>query len=340
MAETSRSQFSITFGRSGQVVKRTGFAPGSSSAAGAKRSVRDRLGREVDDSFVHETPAKNKRQRHDINRSLSANGIDDTHIGKDDLRLKLIQKNMSERSQSADVPNGIDLREKLSRTVRPPVNNVMSQRHMREAKGIGLLGRAPSSGSNHPSSVDSFRSPFPAWTLEQLRQRSPDGVSRPSRVLASQRNLEKLPEWPTMQAYNDDRLTRYVSKDVIDPPIPLSSAAYLANSTLSARPSKPMPPVLARRDSTRGIMQRSSHTADETMNVENLLRSLGLEKYAIFFKAEEVDMTALRQMGDNDLKEMGIPMGPRKKILLALRSHSRRWYGASGQLQVVTFEFL
>ncbi|KAK6931134.1 Sterile alpha motif domain [Dillenia turbinata] len=324
MAETSRSQFTITLGRSGQVVKRAGFASDSSSAAGAKRSVRDRLGGDVDDSFVHETPAKNKRQRHDTNRSLSTNGINDSHIGKDDLRLKLIQKNMSKKSQSADVPNGGDLREKLSRTVRPPVNNVMPQQHMHEAKGIGLLGRAPSSGSDHPSSVDSFRSPFPAWTLERLRQRSPDVVSRPSRVLASQRNLEKLPERPTMRAYDDDRLTRYVSKDVIDPRRPVSSAAYMTNSTLNAGPAKNMPPILAPRDSTRGIMQRSSYAANETMNVENLLRSLGLEKYAIYFKAEEVDMTALTQMGDNDLKEMGIPMGPRKKILLALRSHSRR----------------
>ncbi|KAB2062963.1 hypothetical protein ERO13_A10G172200v2 [Gossypium hirsutum] len=32
----------------------------------------------------------------------------------------------------------------------------------------------------------------------------------------------------------------------------------------------------------------------------------------------QVDMTALKQMGENDLKELGIPMGPREKILLAL----------------------
>ncbi|KAL2319270.1 hypothetical protein Fmac_028239 [Flemingia macrophylla] len=55
-------------------------------------------------------------------------------------------------------------------------------------------------------------------------------------------------------------------------------------------------------------------------SVDGFLQSLGLEKYLITFQAEEVDMTALNHMTDEDLKAMGIPMGPRKKILLALES--------------------
>ncbi|KAJ8447929.1 hypothetical protein Cgig2_012064 [Carnegiea gigantea] len=55
-------------------------------------------------------------------------------------------------------------------------------------------------------------------------------------------------------------------------------------------------------------------------SVDGFLQSLGLEKYLITFQAEEVDMTALEHMTDDDLKAMGIPMGPRKKILLALKS--------------------
>lgn len=54
--------------------------------------------------------------------------------------------------------------------------------------------------------------------------------------------------------------------------------------------------------------------------VDEFLLTLGLEKYLITFQAEEVDMTALKHMTDEDLKVMGIPMGPRKKILLALES--------------------
>ncbi|KAK4270205.1 hypothetical protein QN277_023272 [Acacia crassicarpa] len=56
-------------------------------------------------------------------------------------------------------------------------------------------------------------------------------------------------------------------------------------------------------------------------SVDEFLHSLGLEKYLITFQAEEVDMTALMHMTDDDLKAMGIPMGPRKKILLALESN-------------------
>ncbi|XP_076934114.1 uncharacterized protein LOC143600253 isoform X1 [Bidens hawaiensis] len=54
--------------------------------------------------------------------------------------------------------------------------------------------------------------------------------------------------------------------------------------------------------------------------VDTFLQSLGLEKYSITFQAEEVDMTALLHMTEEDLKAIGIPMGPRKKILLALES--------------------
>ncbi|KDP26367.1 hypothetical protein JCGZ_17525 [Jatropha curcas] len=64
--------------------------------------------------------------------------------------------------------------------------------------------------------------------------------------------------------------------------------------------------------------QKSQQKTDASM--EGFLRSLGLEKYIISFQAEEVDMTALVHMTDEDLKALGVPMGPRKKILLALES--------------------
>lgn len=61
-------------------------------------------------------------------------------------------------------------------------------------------------------------------------------------------------------------------------------------------------------------------TQRKAESVDSFLQSLGLEKYSITFQAEEVDMTALVHMADEDLKALGIPMGPRKKILLALES--------------------
>ncbi|XP_011625554.1 ankyrin repeat and SAM domain-containing protein 6 isoform X2 [Amborella trichopoda] len=65
------------------------------------------------------------------------------------------------------------------------------------------------------------------------------------------------------------------------------------------------------------VQQKSS------LSVSGLLQSLGLEKYSITFQVEEVDMAALKHMTDEDLKALGIPMGPRKKILLALNSKVR-----------------
>lgn len=62
----------------------------------------------------------------------------------------------------------------------------------------------------------------------------------------------------------------------------------------------------------------SKRTKAET--VDSFLKELGLEKYCIQFQAEEVDMTALQHITDDDLKAIGIPMGPRKKILLAMES--------------------
>ncbi|CAL5333788.1 unnamed protein product [Camellia sinensis] len=63
-------------------------------------------------------------------------------------------------------------------------------------------------------------------------------------------------------------------------------------------------------------------TQQKAESVDSFLQSLGLEKYSITFQAEEVDMTALVHMNDEDLKVLGIPMGPRKKILLALESRA------------------
>ncbi|XP_052185133.1 uncharacterized protein LOC127796786 [Diospyros lotus] len=66
------------------------------------------------------------------------------------------------------------------------------------------------------------------------------------------------------------------------------------------------------------VSRKKTHQKAES--VDNFLQSLGLEKYSITFQAEEVDMATLVHMTDNDLKALGIPMGPRKKILLALES--------------------
>ena len=56
------------------------------------------------------------------------------------------------------------------------------------------------------------------------------------------------------------------------------------------------------------------------------LAGLGLAKYAGVFAAAEVDLDVLRDLTEADLEKLGIPLGPRKKLLKAalwLRSESR-----------------
>ncbi|KAG5002296.1 hypothetical protein AAZX31_08G340000 [Glycine max] len=93
-----------------------------------------------------------------------------------------------------------------------------------------------------------------------------------------------------------------------DPPKP-KVAARAGSKSIDVEPA-----VHIKRSATKKLSRKADASLDD------FLQSLGLEKYLIGFQAEEVDMTALNHMTDEDLKAMGIPMGPRKKILLALES--------------------
>jgi hypothetical protein len=48
------------------------------------------------------------------------------------------------------------------------------------------------------------------------------------------------------------------------------------------------------------------------------MTSIDVQGFLLVFIFLQVDMDALRHMTDDDLKALLIPMGPRKKILLAL----------------------
>jgi class 3 adenylate cyclase/tetratricopeptide (TPR) repeat protein len=53
-------------------------------------------------------------------------------------------------------------------------------------------------------------------------------------------------------------------------------------------------------------------------DVTEWLKSLGLENYSKIFCENEIDLTAARELTDSDLREIDLPMGPRKKLLLAI----------------------
>jgi hypothetical protein len=360
MAETSRSQVTITLGRTGQVITRPGpvfdsvYSSHSHQGGGTKRSIRDRLGGSNDDS----SQLSNKRLQLDdsrLNYPSATNYIDDVRLGRDDLRFKIIQSNVLKKSQSIGNQDGVDLREILSRDARPAkgvpqllpeprqrfpeaenlrhrfpeventrrrfpeVENTRqrfpeaentrqrfpeaenmrrrfpepenTRQRMMEAPGAGLPPRR--SAESLPQLVDLRSSSYSPWTLERLRQGS-----------------SELPRRPPVRTYDD---VPHVRKDVIKVSRPIDSSRSMGKSPSTV----PIPQEGA-------VIRKSPYTVDGPYTVEEFLHSLGLDKYYILFKCEEVDMTALRQMRENDLKELGIPMGPRKKILLALMSRLKR----------------
>ncbi|XP_021908579.1 uncharacterized protein LOC110822715, partial [Carica papaya] len=145
MAEASRGRVTITLGRSGQVVKKAGSElhgdfSDSILGAGSKRSLRERLGSNFDSSLQQGRETNNKRSRADS--GLSGAGVDDFRISKDDLRFKLMQKNIR-RAQSNNDQKGMDLREKLSRMGQAPARFVDTRKQLPMSKDTGILGRIP-----------------------------------------------------------------------------------------------------------------------------------------------------------------------------------------------------
>ena len=53
-------------------------------------------------------------------------------------------------------------------------------------------------------------------------------------------------------------------------------------------------------------------------DIARWLEALGLGKYADVFVVNEVDLDVLKHLGEGDLASLGLPLGPRKKILAAI----------------------
>lgn len=52
--------------------------------------------------------------------------------------------------------------------------------------------------------------------------------------------------------------------------------------------------------------------------IESWLGRIGASEYAARFVAEKIDLQALQHLTEGDLKELGLPMGPRRKVLAAI----------------------
>ena len=56
--------------------------------------------------------------------------------------------------------------------------------------------------------------------------------------------------------------------------------------------------------------------------IADLLEKLGLGQYGQRFGENEIDVSVLRHLTDQDLKDIGVPLGHRRKILAAIAEFS------------------
>ncbi|XP_059670224.1 uncharacterized protein LOC132315827 [Cornus florida] len=303
----SKPQVTITLGRTGQrVVKRPqmeydGGRTDSHPLSGSKRSVRERFGSNANNSFS----PMNKRLRNDVNAWNSVyNGVGGkARIGQSDLRLKLMRKKLSRQLRNeVDERKKVESRERISRTIRS-----QERSHLRRI--------SPTRSASELQPVDSFRKYY-SYNADGLRSRSPYRDLKVSRGISPPRNIDELRQVPLTRPYDASRTApRIMGNDAFYSSRPTGTVPTTAR-TDAGKPAAGLPPV-------SGRMPKISYMGEQPLTVASLLHSLGLGKYAVLFQAEEVDMAALRQMGDKDLKELGIPMGPRKKILLAIIPRSK-----------------
>ncbi|XP_062184944.1 uncharacterized protein LOC133888645 [Phragmites australis] len=188
-------------------------------------------------------------------------------------------------------------------------------------------GRAAGGRANHAASKRQ-RQIEEKWKHDLYREGEPDSKSMDPRDLRL-----KLQRRSSQQAFTGTK-----SSGIRDLREKLSGTMHPQPS--NADPPKPKPVLevvkITRRENTDEMPARQSKKVSKQTSskktsqpkaespLDSFLSSLGLEKYSITFQAEEVDMAALRHMTESDLKALGIPMGPRKKIILALES---REYG-------------
>jgi hypothetical protein len=110
-------------------------------------------------------------------------------------------------------------------------------------------------------------------------------------------------------------VTRPLSAERI---LPLSESSVENPTTLLiASNIKPSAQIIAQKDQEEP--KEIPRNKDEN-RMENLLKSLQLEQYKDTFSKEEIDFDALCTLEETDLKELGMSLGARRKILSYLKT--------------------
>ena len=61
-------------------------------------------------------------------------------------------------------------------------------------------------------------------------------------------------------------------------------------------------------------------SATAIKEISDWLEELGMSEYAERFSENKIDVSVLRHLTDQDLKDIGVPLGHRRKMLAAITS--------------------
>lgn len=91
----------------------------------------------------------------------------------------------------------------------------------------------------------------------------------------------------------------------------------LPGRTVRQQVTAVLPSATFRRTITQSVPAQATRKP-AARTVPGLLEALDLSRFAPLFEAEEIDWTAFTLLNEEDLKELGLPLGARKKILAAI----------------------
>ncbi|XP_052099369.1 phospholipase DDHD2-like isoform X2 [Mytilus californianus] len=83
------------------------------------------------------------------------------------------------------------------------------------------------------------------------------------------------------------------------------------------------PEVIQPVETLNGEVEEDTEEESE-MTLEDLLAKVGLKEKVQVFKDEQIDMEALTMCSESDLKDLGLPMGPRKKLQGILKEEQQK----------------
>ncbi|XP_048504496.1 uncharacterized protein LOC104908590 isoform X2 [Beta vulgaris subsp. vulgaris] len=279
-------EITITLGRSRQVVKRKPSDLAGNSSHSYKFSARNK------DASIS---SHHKRLRdiavEDHLRNVGENGLG---LDRNDLRHKLTKRRLS--SESRIVVTGGEKRAKFKGEFSgaPAKSSIRSNvlQHGPQSERDICFQRDPyREATRDLSYLDSSRNYYSTVTRDDLRQRSPARPTYNSGYLSP----------PTFRT----EMQKVTSTRSIDP----LGSRHACSSSVPVPARSTLPPHLmtlaeSRRDEAVALFPSSSGSVPRSSFM--------------------VDMSALKQMGEIDLKDLGIPMGPRKKILQAVTALSRK----------------